>query len=191
MKFIASGGRYWEQRQAREGRKKELETRAGETETQLLKLAAGELPLALVGELLRRVEDQDMQERLAAQAAIVAELLAERDERLLETLRQARASARVIEQADRYLASDREARQAAMGAEPRLSLSQPAHALLHHLSSHRLAELRRDAEALSATHAGLRQGLDDLERGIEAAPRDEEIGQVVETFKTATARTPP
>ncbi len=188
MKFIASGGRYWEQRQAREGRKKELETRAGETETQLLKLAAGELPMALVGELLRRVEDQDMQERLAAQAAIVAELLAGRDERLLETLRQARASARVIEQADRYLASDREARQAAMGAEPRLSLSQPAHALLHHLNSHRLAELRRDAESLSATHAGLRQGLDDLERGIEAAPRDEEIGRVVETFKTATAR---
>ena len=104
MKFIASGGRYWELRQAREGRKKELETRAGETETQLLKLAAGELPLAMVAELLQRVEHQDMQERLAAQAAIVAELLAGRDERLLETLRQARASARVIEQAGRYLA---------------------------------------------------------------------------------------
>jgi DNA sulfur modification protein DndD len=34
MKFIASGGRYWELRQVREGRKKELETRAGETEAQ-------------------------------------------------------------------------------------------------------------------------------------------------------------
>ena len=70
----------------------------------------------MVAELSKRVEHQDMQERLAAQAAIVAELLAERDERLLETLRQARASARVVELAERYLAGDRQERQAAMGA---------------------------------------------------------------------------
>ena len=142
----------------------------------------------MVADLLKRVEHQDLQERLAAQAAIVAELLAERDERLLETLRQARASARVVELAERYLAGDRQERQAAMGAQPWLSLSQPAHALLHHLNSHRLAELRREAEALIETHKDLRQSLDDLERGIEAAPKDEEIGQVVETFKAATAR---
>ena len=92
MKFIASGGRYWELRQVREGRKKELETRAGEIEAQLLKLAAGELPLAMVPELLKRVEHQDLQEQLSTQAAIVSDLLAERDEGLLTNLRQARAS---------------------------------------------------------------------------------------------------
>ena len=186
-KLDASGGRYWQLRQAREGRKKELETRAGETEAQLLKLAAGELPLAMVPELLKRVEHQDLQERLSAQAAIVADLLAERDELLLETLRLAKASAKVIELAQAYLESDRRERQAAMGAEPRLSLSQPAHAQLHHLISHRIEELRREAEALIETHGSLRQSLDDLERGIEAAPKDEEIGQVVEQFKAATA----
>ncbi len=188
MKFIASGGRYWELRQVREGRKKELETRAREIEAQLLKLAAGELPLAMVPELLKRVEHQDAQERLSAQGAMVADLLAERDELLLETLRQARASARLIALAHEYLESDRRERQAAMGAEPRLALSQPAHAQLHHLGSHRLEELLREAAALIETHASLRQSLDDLERGIEAAPKDEEIGQVVEQFKAATAR---
>ena len=141
----------------------------------------------MVPELLKRVEHQDLQERLSAQAAIVADLLAERDELLLETLRQARASAKVIELAQAYLESDRRERQAAMGAEPRLSLSQPAHAQLHHLISHRIEELRREAEALIETHGSLRQSLDDLERGIEAAPKDEEIGQVVEQFKAATA----
>ena len=118
----------------------------------------------------------------------MADLLAERDELLLETLRQAKASAKVIELAQAYLESDRRERQAAMGAEPRLSLSQPAHAQLHHLISHRIEELRREAEALIETHGSLRQSLDDLERGIEAAPKDEEIGQVVEQFKAATAR---
>jgi len=142
----------------------------------------------MVPELLKRVEHQDLQERLSAQAAIVADLLAERDELLLEMLRQARASAQVIALAQEYLEKDRRERQAAMGAEPRLSLSQPAHAQLHHLSSHRLEELRREAEVLIETHGSLRQSLDDLERGIEAAPKDEEIGQIVEQFKAATAR---
>ncbi len=151
-------------------------------------LAAGELPLAMVPELLKRVEHQDLQERLSVQAAIVADLLAERDELLLEMLRQVRASARVIALAQEYLERDRRERQAAMGAEPRLSLSQPAYAQLQHLSSHRLEELRREAEVLIETHGSLRQSLDDLERGIEAAPKDEEIGQVVEQFKAATAR---
>ena len=88
--------------------------------------------------------------------------------------------------AQAYLESDRRERQAAMGAEPRLSLSQPAHAQLHHLISHRIEELRREAEALIETRESP-QSLDDLERGIEAAPKDEEIGQVVEQFKIATA----
>ena len=75
-----------------------------------------------------------------------------------------------------------------MGSEPRLRLTQPAHAQLHHLNSHRIEELRREATVLVERHASLRQDLDDLERGIEAAPKDEEIGQVVEAFKAATAR---
>ncbi len=192
MKFIASGGRYWELRQVREGRKKELETRAGEIEAQLLKLAAGELPLAMVPELLKRVEHQDLQERLSSPGGDRGGSAGRARRGLaLETLRQAKASAQVVELAQGYLERDRQERQAAMGTEPRLSLSQPAHAQLHHLNSHRLEELRREAETLIEMHAEPSPELDDLERGIEAAPKDEEIGQVVEQFKAATARHSP
>jgi DNA sulfur modification protein DndD len=188
MKFRAAGGKYWELRQEREGRKKGLETGIGEVESQLLALAAGELPLALVPDLLERVEHQDARERLSTQAAIVAELLAERDDRLLQKLREARAGAKVIELADAYLEADRQERQAALGTEPRLGLSPRAHAQLHHLNTHRLEELRRQAGDLLEKHAALRHVLDDLERGIEAAPKDEEIGRVVEEFKAVAAR---
>ena len=51
----------------------------------------------------------------------------------------------------------------------------------------RRAPARRDA-LLETARGGLRQKLDDLERGIEATPEDDEIGQVVEQFKAATAR---
>ena len=183
MKFRAAGGKYWELRQEREGRKKALETLASGIESQLLTLAAGELPLALVPELLKRVEHQDLQERLSSQAVVVAELLAERDDRFLQKLREARASAKVIELAQAHLESDRRERQAAMGAEPRLALSQRAHAQLHHLNSHRIEELKQITGGLIEKHAALRQELDDLERGIEAAPKDEEIGQVVEAVQ--------
>jgi DNA sulfur modification protein DndD len=135
-----------------------------------------------------RVEHQDLQERLSAQGAVVAELLAERDARFLQKLAEVRASARVIDLARAHLESDRRERQAAMGAEPRLALSQRAHVQLHHLNSHRIGELKRITAGLLEQHAALRQQLDDLDRGIEAAPKDEDISKVVEEFKTATAR---
>jgi DNA sulfur modification protein DndD len=188
MKFRAAGGKYWELRQEREGRKNVLETLTSGIESQLQALAAGELPLALVPELLKSVEYQDLQERLSSQAAVVSELLAERDDRFVQKLREARASFQVIELAKAHLESDRRERQTAMGAEPRLALSQRAHAQLHHLNSHRIEELKCVTSGLIEKHAALRQELDDLERGIEAAPKDEEIGQVVEEFKAAAAR---
>ena len=188
MKFRASGGTYWQLRQVREGRKREIETRAKEVEGQLQTLAAGELPLALVSGLLRQVEHQDVQERLAAQAGVVVELLGERDGRLIERLEQARVSGKTIELVRAFLDGDREERQHAMGAEPRLGLSQRAHAQLHHLGGPRLGAIRHQAEDLIKTHAALVQELDDLERGIETAPGDEEIGQVVEQFKAAAGR---
>jgi DNA sulfur modification protein DndD len=187
MKFRASGGTYWQLRQEREGRKKELETRAREAEAQLLSIAAGELPLAMVSELLKRVEHQDVQERLSAEAGIVVELLAERDHCLLEKLSEARASVKITELVREHLECDRRERQKAIGTKPRLGLSQRAHAQLHHLNNHRLEELRRQAEVLVEKHAALHQELDDVERGIETAPKDEEIGQVVEKFKAAAA----
>ena len=127
MKFIASGGRYWELRQVREGKKKELETRVGEIEAQLLKLAAGELPLAMVPDLLeaggapglagaavepggRRVGAAGRARRGAARCAPCGR-------------RPARSS---CELAQEYLERDRQERRAAMGSEPRLSLSPPA-----------------------------------------------------------------
>ena len=104
MKFIASGGRYWELRQVREGRKKELETRVGEVEGQLLQLAAGELPLALVPELLKRVEHQDMQERLSSQAGVVVGAAGRARRGVCSSgLREAKASAQTIELARAYL----------------------------------------------------------------------------------------
>ena len=94
MKFLATGG---PSLAASPGTGREEERagnpRSGEIEAQLLQLAAGELPLALVPELLKRVEHQDLQERLATQAGSWSELLAERDEPLDRALAQARASA--------------------------------------------------------------------------------------------------
>jgi DNA sulfur modification protein DndD len=185
MKFRAAGGTFWQQRQEREEKKKEVETRLEEVETQLQGLSAGELPLALVPDLLRQVEHQDAQERLASQAATVGELLTERDDRLLEALQRARVGAKAIELVRGHLAGDRRERASALGTEPRLGLSQRAHVLLHHLNTHRLDELRGQVGGLLATYAQLRHTLDELERGIAAAPDDEEIGKVVQEFKTA------
>ena len=60
----------------------ELKQEIDECESRLVALAATELPLCLVDDLLERVERQDERERLAAEAEVVRRLLAERDDRL-------------------------------------------------------------------------------------------------------------
>src|SRR5262249_28621249 len=60
--FAAVGGRHWEERQARGRRLGELAGLIREVEAQLVALAAGELPLTLVPDLLARVEGQHVRE---------------------------------------------------------------------------------------------------------------------------------
>ena len=186
--FRAVGGKHWEARQARAGRQGGLQARFAEVESRHVGLAAGELPLALVPDLLARVRGQDDLERHAAEAAIVQELLDDRDGRLLARLREARAAAKVIKVAEDFLEADRRARQPGPTAGLRLNLSERARAQVEHLAGGTLAGLRAEAESLLATRAGVRQELDDVERSLAITPEDAEVGAVVDRLKGAAQR---
>jgi hypothetical protein len=61
--FAAGGGRHWEQRQLNSRRMAELKNQKTQIEKQLTDLAASELPLSLVPDLLKAVRQQASQER--------------------------------------------------------------------------------------------------------------------------------
>ena len=91
--FAKVGGRHWEERESLLRRQGELEQSLRETENRLVGLAATDLPLALVPDLLTAVQQQAMAERDAAETEVIARLLAERDAALLALLRKKRAAA--------------------------------------------------------------------------------------------------
>jgi len=109
-RFSSAGGRHWEERERRRQRVEELDSQARDREAELCGLAASELPLAMVGDLLGDVERQDERERRAAEAELIDRLLAERDGRLMDLLREVEAAARVVERVDAHLQADRESR---------------------------------------------------------------------------------
>ena len=107
--FAAGGGRHWEARQERGRRLAEVASLEDALRGQLVALAAGDLPLALVPDLLARVEEQDRRERQALGAEVIQRLLIERDNKLLEVLRDCCGSPALQRRVSEYLESDRRA----------------------------------------------------------------------------------
>jgi DNA sulfur modification protein DndD len=183
--FAAGGGKHWEARQAHQQRLAELTGLVRELEGRLLEMAAGELPLAMVPDLLERALQQDRRERQAAEAEVVHRLLLERDNRLLEVLRAAQAPPGLLHLVYEHLDGDRQARQPAERNRPRLSLSEGTHALLRRLREQRLDELVAEAGQLLEKRARACQEREDLERALAATPADADIGRMAERLKVA------
>src|SRR5262249_464680 len=80
--FAASGGKHWEARQERSRPLGEAGNQEEALKAQLLALAAGDLPLVMVPDLLAAVETQDSREQEAADAQVIQRLLLERDNAL-------------------------------------------------------------------------------------------------------------
>jgi DNA sulfur modification protein DndD len=184
--FTAVGGRHVKERDDRDKRLGELTTLAAELEARLVALAGGELPLALVPELLGQVAAQDEREGEAIEAEVVARLLEERDRRLLQVLREAGPGSGVLRTVHDYLEQDRQARRPEAPVERRLLLSQGGRALLRHLLGQHLAELRQTATELLERLAQVTREREDLERALAATPAEADIGEVVARLKTAT-----
>jgi len=184
--FAGIGGKHYEEREAREHRKKELAGRESELKGQLVALAAGELPLALAPELLRRVVEQDRREHQAAEAAVVGRLLEDRDQKLLAALKEQSVPAKVLKLVREVHEADRRERQTDVAVEPRLRLSDHARALVRTMDEHGLAERQAEARRLLDELAQVTREREDVERSLAATPEEEGVKGVVERLQAAT-----
>ena len=187
--FAAAGGRQWEARGDREKHQKELEKQISDCEAQLSALAASELPLCLVRDLLASVARQDDREREAAEVGVIQHLLSERDEGLLAMLAEAKAAPDMVKKVKGYLASDRRARTAsAKDVIPRLMLTASARSLLNPLLGYRLAELRREVNEQVESLARLQKEQANNKRAESITPDDEGIGPVFRRLREKDER---
>lgn len=186
--FSSAGGRHWEERERRRQRFEELDSQSRDREAELCGLAASELPLAMVGDLLGDVERQDGRERQAAEAELIDRLLVERDGRLMDLLEEVKAAARVVERVDAHLQADRESRHTEEPTPRRLELTEPSRLLLRDLRGRTLASLLERSRDLTEKVERIRHEREELERAEAATPDEADIGHFIDHLRQATQR---
>jgi len=184
--FAAGGGRHWEARQDRDRRFGEVASLEKELREHLVALAAGELPLLLVPDLLSAVDQQDRAERQAAGVEVIQHLLVERDNKLLQVLRAAGAAPALLRRVSEHLEADRGSRQPHSAGPRRHDLAEGARSLLRHLRGQQLSALAADARQLLDRLARTTQEREDLERALAVTPDEADVRAVVERLTITT-----
>src|SRR5271157_3159702 len=182
--FAAGGGRHWEQRQQNGRRMAELKNQKTHIEKQLTDLAASELPLCLVPDLLKAAGQQASQERGAKDAELIGSLLTDRDQQLIDFLKGKGASAKMLRLAEQHLSADRDQRLPDSSVSRHIDLSDSGYALLVHLSERRLPDLTDQALRLVEDLAQVVREQEDVERAVAVTPEDSDIGRIVELLKS-------
>ncbi len=183
--FAARGGRHWNQREENGRRLAELKNQKSQLEKQLLDLAASELPLALVPDLLDAVELQVSHEGTAREAELIGSLLTDRDQQLLAFLKGKGAAAKILGLAEQHLAADRKQRLPDNSVFRYLAMSESGYALLRHLRGRRLPDLTAQGLRLIEELAQVIREQEDVERAVAVTPEESDIGQIVEQLKAA------
>ena len=186
--FSSAGGRHWNERERRRERLEELQVQAKDRETELCALAASDLPLAMVGDLLADIETQDERERQGAEAELISALLVERDEELVKFLQTVKAATKVVERVEAHLEADRQARRPAEPVPRLLDLTDPSRQLLRELRGRALGSLVERASDLCERLDRIRHEREDLERARAATPEQSDIGEFIERLRQATER---
>jgi DNA sulfur modification protein DndD len=184
--FAAGGGKVWQAREEYIRRHGEAKREEEEIARQLVDLAAGSLPLVLVGNLLDGALEQHQHERAAAEAEVVQQLLQERDQALLAVLAAGRAPAGLVRRVAEHLEADRRSREPASVVPRRLALTPEAADLLRQLSGSKLTELRAEAVRLLEQFATVGRQRADLDESLAAVPAEADIAALAERFTTAT-----
>jgi DNA sulfur modification protein DndD len=187
-RYAARGGEYWAEREARQQRLGEVRSQEKMIQSQLVALAAGALPLALLSGLLERMAAQDERERCAREGQSVLDLLKRRDGQLLTSLDASGVAVKAIAAVRNWQDADRARREGDAGhVDLRLSLSDRAREMLHHLRQVELPDSIAQLRVLIEKQREVQQERESLDRAIAAAPDDESIKRVAEQLSKAAA----
>lgn len=183
--FRLHGGDLYERQREVEAARAAAEDRLQEVEGQLRDLAAGPAPLLLVTDLLHAVELQVTREEESAQSELLGAILAERDAKLVASLREMGATAELLASIDQSLLEDRERRNAASQTERYLGFSRDSRELLSGLESTILPDVRLRAARLLQLADEVQNTLDDQERNLAAVPDQDALSLLIEEREKA------
>lgn len=184
-KFAKLGGKHWAQREEQTRRHAELSARLKQSEEQLVSLAAGELPLNMVRDLLDGVLIRAKSEQEAARNQIVVKLLTERDDGVLKALKAEKVAAGTLKQIRSYLEKDRAARSSVTETQQQLKLTENGFRALENLVSSGLSECCESSVQILKKLDKDRRALEQVQRSQAATPDEESIRAISEELQAA------
>lgn len=175
--FQKQGGKLFLIRKELQDEVTQLKGRKAETEAQLRDLAAGPLPLIMIDSLLAEVEDQAKMESEIRQNQLLVAAMKERDDSLLEILRDEKLTATTIKRVEKDLKMDRDYRLA--NAEGTILLNADAQLSNHisHLRSRILPQAKETSRKLMRSIRELDEKIARLESELGRVPDEDRIAQ--------------
>jgi DNA sulfur modification protein DndD len=167
--FEREGGGLFERRVELEQEKKRAAERLADLRSSLVQIAAGPLPLLVMGPQLKDVRKQAKREQSAAEAGQVLDVLVERDEWLLDLLPED-AKSEVIKK----LEEDRAKRSKSTTLKVDLGLPHDALAQLSVLDEVLVRDKSRAAELLTLAAAATEE-VDQLDRQLAGVPEQSKV----------------
>jgi DNA sulfur modification protein DndD len=184
-RFRTEGGELFEDRNRLEDERKKALKQLDEAEKELRGLAAEVAPLLLVEALLNSAAEQDAREEEAAEAVLLTHALRERDQQLLEQVRQADASGALVASLTTFLRQDRAARAQAAETPRYLHFGEETRAQVGMLCGGMIAFTSKRLQHVLDIADQLHCQRTDLERTLARIPDRERIANLLETRETA------
>jgi DNA sulfur modification protein DndD len=138
--------------------------------------------------LLEQTVTQALAEQHQAENQIVANLLAERDAKLLELLRSKRAAATLQQAVADYLADDLTNRKTGDGTPVVVGTDRQTLAIAQKLLAGDLAAEREQLRQCVDALADAQTALDDADRALEAIPETDSVADAVQAHQEATEK---
>jgi DNA sulfur modification protein DndD len=172
--FRREGGELFERRADLERRRQEAHERLKTIEAQLVEIASGSLPLRLVTNLLEQVRQQRQVEVDAHRAELLRDVLAERDDAVVNHVAAA-APDDVVASLRAFLSEDRRVRAAPADAARYLHASEDFDARLAFVYPNELDRAARESTDLLTERTAAEADVDELDRQLAAVPSEDAI----------------
>jgi DNA sulfur modification protein DndD len=164
--------------------RKDLES----VEAELREIAAGDMPLLLLPDMIRDLADRDASEEGKQRAAVLRDALAERGGRVLRSLQGMGLAEEIVERVADVLAADLQALDTGIQEPEQIRMSAEARGALHGLLGGGADATHRHAHGLLQREESIRSEIVRSQRKIAAIPDEDAMRAIVQARDDAAAR---
>lgn len=184
--FESVGGKHWTNRQAKQQELATAEAILASVNSQLIEIASGEIPLALMSNLISSFQLRVVSSKESSEAKIFLTQIKKRDEMLLRAMKEKKVGSEPIAILRDILETDRKDRERASDEKSEVELSGSGLRLLSNLSVDVIKTRKESVTALVAKAKKLAHEIEDLQRALAATPKESGIKESAEALKAAS-----